>query len=351
MIIIVGAGLSGLLTAYLLKKEGIPFKILEARSRVGGRINTIYRTNQAPIEMGATWFTQQHKYLIGLLEELGIEYFEQSMDAKVFYEASSTSPTQLVQIPSQAPSFRISGGSSSLLHALLHKLDEGDVLFNQSVKHIKINKNGVQVNTEKTFECNAVVLAVPPKLWAKNIVFDPHLPTGLMRTALQTQTWMEDSIKIALTYKQPFWGQGKLPGTLFSNPGPITELYDHSNPERSQYALCGFIDSSLKNLTYADRRERVMNQLKNVYGVKAEAFTSYEECIWSKEKHTFEASDFLLSPHQNNGNPIYNKPIFDDKLLISSTESASEFPGYMEGAVYSANTIAEKLTNSIHRRR
>ena len=47
MIIIVGAGLSGLLTGYLLKKEGIPFKILEARNRIGGRINTVYGTNEA----------------------------------------------------------------------------------------------------------------------------------------------------------------------------------------------------------------------------------------------------------------------------------------------------------------
>lgn len=346
MIIIVGAGLSGLLTGFLLKKEGIPFKILEARDRVGGRINTVYGTHEASIEMGATWFTQQHKYLIRLLEELEIEYFEQSMDTTVFYEASSASQVQLVQIPNQAPSFRISGGTSNLTHSLLHKLDETDVLLNQSVKHIKVDKNSVQVNTEKAFEGNSVVLAIPPKLWAKNIVFDPPLPTDLMSVAIQTQTWMEDSIKIGLTYNQPFWGEENLPGTLFSNSGPITELYDHSNHERSKYALCGFIDSSLKNLTYADRRESVINQIKNVFGETAGEFTSYEECLWSKEENTFEASDISLNPHQNNGHPIYNEPLFDDKLLISSTESASEFPGYMEGAVHSAIVIAEKLTKA-----
>ncbi|MBC7418283.1 MAG: NAD(P)-binding protein [Pedobacter sp.] len=32
MILIIGAGLSGLLTAYRLKRAGIPFKIIEARS-------------------------------------------------------------------------------------------------------------------------------------------------------------------------------------------------------------------------------------------------------------------------------------------------------------------------------
>jgi monoamine oxidase len=344
MILIVGAGLSGLLTAYLLKKEGIPFKILEARNRPGGRINTLYGTNQAPVEVGATWFTHEHKYLIRLLNELNIEYFEQSMDTTVFYEPSTIAPAQLVQIPKQVPSFRISGGSSSLVNALIDKLDETDVLFNQAVNQIKSHTNTIEAHTsEKVFIGNAIVLAIPPKLWAKNMVFTPHLPADLLSIALQTQTWMEDSIKIALTYKQPFWGQGSLPGTLFSNVGPINEFYDHSNHERSKYALCGFLDSSLKNLSYAERRDDVIKQIKSVFGVQAEDFTSYEECIWSKENNTFTASETILSPHQNNGNPIFHSPVFDNKLFISSTESSAEFPGYMEGALHSANMTVGKL--------
>ena len=99
MIVIIGAGLSGLLTGFLLKKEGIPFKILEARNRVGGRINTLYRKDEAPVEMGATWFTKEHTNLMGLLEELKLGYFAQVMTESVFYQATATTPTQLVQIP------------------------------------------------------------------------------------------------------------------------------------------------------------------------------------------------------------------------------------------------------------
>lgn len=349
MIIIVGAGLSGLLTGYLLKKEGIPFKILEARNRVGGRINTVYRTNEAPMEMGATWFTNQHKSIMTLLEELEIDYFEQFMEPRVFYQPSSTSPTQLVQIPSQAPSYRISGGSSNLINTLFYKLDKTDVLLNQSVKHIKFNENSVLVNAEKTFEGNTVVLAIPPKLWAKNILFEPRLASELISVAKQTQTWMEDSIKVALTYSQPFWEQENLPGTLFSNVGPITELYDHCNHKRSQYALCGFIDLSFKNLSYAERRENVISQLKNIFGDRAKEFIHYKECLWSKEENTFVASEVLLYPHQNNGNPVFNKPFFDSKLLISSSESAIEFPGYMEGAVSSAKMTVKKIMRAQQR--
>jgi len=157
---------------------------------------------------------------------------------------------------------------------------------------------------------------------------------------------MEDYIKIALTYAQPFWEEMDLPGMLFSNTGPITELYDHNNHERSKYALCSFIDSSLKNLTYSDRRKYVINQLKNVFGVKAEEFTNYEECLWSNEENTFETSDTFLLPHQNNGNPIYNKALLNDKILIYITEASSEFPRYMEGAVHSAHIIAKKITKA-----
>lgn len=343
MVIIIGAGLSGLLTGYRLKKEGIPFKILEARNRVGGRINTVYGTNNTPVEMGATWFTNQHKHLFALLEEFEIDYFQQHMDSNVFFQSSDVAPIQSIQIPSQQPSYRISDGTSNLINTLLKKLDKDDILLNQTVKNIKFHKNTIQVISKEIFEGKMVVLAIPPKLWSKKIVFEPHLPQNLMDISKQTHTWMEDSIKVALTYSKPFWEEEKLCGTFYSNTGPINELYDHCNHARSKFALCGFINSSFKNLTYLERRLSVINQLKKAFGVKIEEFIDYEECVWSKEENTFEVSDTFLYPHENNGNPIFSKTLFDDKLLISSSESSLQFPGYMDGAIYSANITAEKI--------
>jgi monoamine oxidase len=348
MVIIVGAGLSGLLIGYHLKKEGIPFKILEARSRAGGRINTVYNASNAPVEMGATWFTYQHTHLISLLKELNIVQFDQSMDSTVFYESGPNAKVQLVKIPSQASSHRIAGGSSNLINTLLKALNANDILYNESVKQIKISDNSVEVITNQTFKGNKVVMAIPPKLWSKKITFSPNLPSDVMTVATQTQTWMEDSIKIALTYDHQFWGQNNIPGTLFSNAGPIIELYDHSNSVNSKHALCGFINSSLKQLTYEERRERVINQLKSVFGNKAESFTSYNECVWRDEKETFIEDDTFLNPHQNNGHPSYVPSIFDDKLLISSPESAPQFAGDMEGAVQSALIIAQKIIKAQH---
>ena len=346
MVLIIGGGLSGLLTGYRLKKEGVPFQILEARDRVGGRIHTINGTSNTPVEMGATWFTDQHKNLIGLLNELELDYFDQHMDSSVLFQSSNTSPIQSIKIPSQPSSYRIAGGTSHLIETLLERLDKKDILLNQPVKSIKYTVNSVQVTANKVFEGLQVVLAIPPKLWSKRIDFEPSLPQQLIGIAQQTHTWMEDSIKVALTYDHPFWEDENLSGTFYSHSGPITELYDHCNHKRSKYALCGFINSSFKNLSYKDRRASVINQIKEVFGKQAEDFIDYEECVWSKEEYTFQSSDEFVYPHQNNGNPIFSNSFFDNKLFISSSESAAESAGYMDGAVYAAHRVAQKIINA-----
>lgn len=94
-----------------------------------------------------------------------------------------------------------------------------------------------------------------------------------------------------------------------------------------------------------------MSQFKSLFGKEAEEYIDYVECIWSQEENTFEVSDWDLFPHQNNGNAIFRKSIFEKKLLISSSESALDYPGYMDGAVYSANLTAQKITATYNKLR
>ena len=343
MIVIIGAGLSGLLTAFRLKKEGIPFKIVEARNRIGGRINTVLGTDETPVEMGATWLQNHHQNLIALLNELGLRAFEQFMDETVLFQQQANSPVQLMTIGKQSPSYRIAGGTSNLINTLYQTLDSEDIVLNQRVTKIIFHENSVQVLADETFEASHVVLAIPPKLWAKRILFEPNLPDYLITIAEQTQTWMEDSIKVALTFNQPFWQEENVPATFFSNAGPITEFYDHSNVERTKFALCGFMNSSFKNLSCDERKGLALSQLKSAFGKRVQSFLDYEECVWSQEQYTFDADQNSLIPHQNNGNPVFKKTYFNNRLLISSSESAGESTGYMEGAVDAGNRTAEKL--------
>ena len=154
---------------------------------------------------------------------------------------------------------------------------------------------------------------------------------------------MEDSIKIALVYDQPFWRYKKQSGALFSNLGPVVEFYDHCNASETKHALCGFVSSECKNYTFEQRKKAVIDQLTSAFGKEITDFKEYHESVWSSESSTHSFSETPHFPHQNNGNPIFNNELYNGRLIVSGTEISPHFGGYMEGAVYSANQTFKKL--------
>jgi monoamine oxidase len=77
-VIILGAGLSGLVAARELKKNGISFRLFEGSSRLGGRTLTIEDFNQASHygELGGEWISQSHDFIIGLCRDLHVDLHE-----------------------------------------------------------------------------------------------------------------------------------------------------------------------------------------------------------------------------------------------------------------------------------
>lgn len=347
-IIVIGGGLCGLTAAYLFEQDGFSTTILEARDRLGGRIHTIRKDGEAPIEMGATWLGKKHTHLLNLLNDLNIGINEQYMGDKGFYEPMSVSPPQLVDLPAnEEPSYRIEGGSDNLIQSLVDTLGDSQILLDQTVTAIQKQKNRLAVKTNNDFfEADAVICTLPPKLLVDSVAFTPELPNNLQKVARQTHTWMAESIKVALTFEDPFWRADNSSGTIFSNVGPVNEMYDHSNDQQSKYALKGFMNDAYHSVSQNERKEMVLKQLRRFYGDKADSYHSYQETVWKDEAYSFSTYENHIIPHQNNGNSIFQQPHWDHRLFISGSETATSFPGYMDGAVESAQRVVSQLMDS-----
>jgi monoamine oxidase len=345
-ICIIGAGLTGLTIAYLLQKKGIECQILEANSRIGGRIETLSGITGVTIEMGATWFSEQHPTLLALLDELQLPYFKQHTSGISLFETMSFVPPQKFEIPdSEASSYRLEGGSMKLIDTLLSKIGLQNIKTNSKVITLKLVDNQIQITTAKgeVYTADKVISTLPPNLLVNTVLFEPDLPEALVALAKKTHTWMGESIKFAVEYSTPFWKENNFSGTLYSQASIIQEMYDHSSSDHTKFALKGFLNGGTNTLSKKERKEKAIQQLIAFFGVEAANYTAYYEKIWREETLTFIPYEQLIMAHQNNGHAIYKTKFFEDKLYLSGSETATQNPGYLDGAVNAAHIIASQF--------
>src|SRR5687768_6146605 len=87
-VVVVGAGMAGLVAAYELKRAGHEPIILEARHRLGGRVYTM-REPFAPglhAEAGAMRVPSAHKLTMAYIEKFGLELLPFTMNNPQAYQ-------------------------------------------------------------------------------------------------------------------------------------------------------------------------------------------------------------------------------------------------------------------------
>lgn len=345
-IILIGAGLCGLYTAFLLQKKGIEVLLLEANTRIGGRIKTITGTTGVTMEMGATWFGNQHRHLLEVLHTLELPYFRQHTQGISLFETMSFVPPQKFEISdSEEPSFRIKGGTAILIEKLVSEIGMQHIKTQTKITAIKEESNQLILidSNGNSYSADKVISTIPPNLLVNSVVFEPNLPSAFIQLAKKTHTWMGESIKFSVEYKTPFWKQNHYSGTLFSQASIIQEMYDHSTADNSGFALKGFLNGGTAVLSLEERKEKVIAQLATFFGSEANDYVAYYENVWREEPLTFHPYEQLVLAHQNNGHSLFNNPLQNGKLYVSGAETATQNPGYMDGAIFAAKTIASQF--------
>lgn len=336
---IVGAGLSGLVTAYALLERGEEdFVVLEGRPEVGGRIKT-----QKGIDLGATWFQQHHEHLSQLMDVLELDRFEQYSRGKSVLVYNSMAPAHYFENDTSGPSAnRISGGSIALINRLASIVGDR-IEVGQNVKTVSDKGDWLELRTQNSlFSAQKVVLTIPPKL-ATALDFYPPLPEALLQTMQQTHTWMSNAIKVGIVFADAFWRKKGFSGTMIGQVGPVIELYDHSSDDGKTHALIGFVNEGLRDTTPEKRKARILEYLEKYLGPETQDYIDYFEKDWSEDRFTSceNLKSVYMSPEY--GNPAFGKAYMEGKLWFSGTETSPVYGGYLEGAVYSGLKTAEAL--------
>ncbi len=337
--IIIGAGLSGLTSAYLLDKQGeTNFLVLEGRNRIGGRIIT-----KDTIDFGATWMHQPHQNILDLLDTLSMGKFVQYSEGKnILIYNTQAAPHYFLNDPNAPSSYRISGGSGTLINHLSTNI-KSHIKTETTVSEIRDTKNGVTVITNaENYYAEKVIVTIPPRI-ASNITFTPQLPEATIKVMKQTHTWMSNAIKVGLTFKSPFWRERNFSGTIIGQVGAVTELYDHSSADNTTFALMGFVNEGLRTLSASERKKTILNHLVHCLGDEILNYLTYDEKDWSEDEFTSceQIHSVYLTPSY--GNPVFTDFYVNDKVLFSGTETSPIHGGYMDGAIYSGINAVHKL--------
>ena len=89
-VIVVGAGLAGLIAARDLLANGLSVLVLEARERVGGRLLNHTLENGAVVELGGQWVGPTQDRVLALAQEIGVGLFPTYTEGEHFLAMGGT---------------------------------------------------------------------------------------------------------------------------------------------------------------------------------------------------------------------------------------------------------------------
>ncbi|MBL4750756.1 MAG: FAD-dependent oxidoreductase [Amylibacter sp.] len=342
-VIIVGGGLSGLALADHLHRAGVDYLVLEARTRLGGRVH-VGRIGDAAFDLGPSWFWPGQPRMAALVERFGLTVFDQYSDGRLSFEDEQGDVHRGMGYASMEGSYRIQGGIIALTDALAAGLDPQKIKTDAGVTTLR---DGVEVVLQNgdIIKGKQVIMALPPRV-AAGLAYEPVLPAGALDAMRTRPTWMGGQAKFVAVYDRPFWREKGLSGDAMSRRGPLGEIHDATDPKTGLGALFGFVGVPAAGRMGQGEvvKSAAVAQLGRIFGAQALTPKQVFYHDWAQAVET--ASDLDAQPM--NGHPFYGLPdvlsgLWESRLRMGSTEVAAQFGGFLEGALEIAENLAQDL--------
>ncbi|WP_320044711.1 FAD-dependent oxidoreductase [uncultured Desulfobacter sp.] len=353
--IIIGAGLSGIACAAHLMRQNRSVLVLEARSRIGGRI--LCPNHQTFFaDLGPSWFWPMvNPEVAALVQNLGLKSYPQFEQGLALFETKAGDVQTVSGCPMEPPAFRLEGGMMALIKGLLAQINRQAIRLNHPVCEIQRQDNGCRVKVghlDQPPRCELtasnVILALPPRLAARSILFTPDLSHTLAQAMLKASTWMAGHAKFFALYNKAAWRNMGLSGQAFSQRGPLGEIHDGSATGDHPYGLTGFAGiPALRRKDKNTMSRAILAQLVQLFGPDAAQPLELYYKDWALESYTATEYD-KKSCHDH---PEFYPPggktsIWNNTLHFAGSETAGQFGGYLEGALVSARRAVAAVSHN-----
>ncbi|KAE9548507.1 hypothetical protein FO519_008283 [Halicephalobus sp. NKZ332] len=366
-VLVVGAGISGLVSAReILKADpGLKVLIIEGKNRVGGRTHTVELKcaggETEKWDIGGQWVGKTQTHIIDLIKELDLETYDQYSEGTKWIQIGNSKHREYdSRFPiidktgntdTGADAIRITGGTQQISQKLCGIIGWDKIHLNQALLKLNfLDENDddtlveaiIQSTLDETkiskITAKRVILAIPPAECSK-IRFQSPLPFD--KKQFFDGCYQGNFIKFVATYETPFWREDGFSGEIFSmgftnNPRETHPLYSvlDATTATGKSALVGFCN----NETWSDstpkaRKEAVLKDLARFLGDKALKPIDYVDKDWGQEIFTGGCPTGIIPAGNMAGLARAREPW--KTIHFAGTEMATVWIGYMSGGVQS----------------
>ncbi len=354
-VIIIGAGLAGLVAAYELKRAGHEVIILEARDRIGGRVLTL----RSPFsdghfaEAGAARIPADHNLTLGYADhfDLTLVPFYPQSGSFVDYTDGKRSlisthdflngrpwPESVMHKEYQ----KIRGGSDKLPHAFAESLAQ-EIKLSMPVISIKQTTDNVTVVSKngKSFSGDRALCTVPLTV-LKHIQFSPAL-SDEKETARKDGYNYAPSTRIFIQFKSRFWEKENLNGWGYSDwPEEIWQpTWDRPGPRGILMSYLRYDRASEIDILIEEKRiEQVLNRWNDVFPGVNDHMESGSTHAWTLDEWSGGA---WASPSEDQYDALQTHIGKAEGRIHFAGEHASDYHGWMQGALASGIREATEI--------
>jgi monoamine oxidase len=349
-VVVIGAGLSGLTAAALLRQAGASVQIVEADRLIGGRIRAVRDpvSNRALADLGPTWVWPKYQPVAARwLDRLGIATFEQFNGGDAVITGYGPAPLRQ-PVPGQDGMVRIAGGPSAFIDALAGIVGTARIRTSAAVTGISEDgptKLQIHLGSGEILTAGKVIVAIPLRVAAVSLRL-PWAPVSLLDALSGTPTWMSSQAKAVALYERPFWRDAGLSGRIVSRNGPLFEAHDHCSADNTTAAIFGFVSWSPEHRKKDPEglRQAILDQLSASFGTAAGHPIDLVVQDWAANARITTGMD-LAQPaqHPDFAPAALRQPHLDGRLRFAVSEVSEISPGLIEGALAAGEQAASEL--------